>query len=80
MGLTLLALALPLVTSSANTVGVDKPHRESKEKRECAFSVQSETQYVYFGSGNNQMICAVTVTTTTLSNCNQITETNLDCA
>jgi hypothetical protein len=74
LGFTLLALALPLVTS-ANAVGVDKPTGESKRMGPCPFAIDQETVYLIL----DDIICIGTATTVTFPNCNQVSEMDWDC-
>jgi hypothetical protein len=74
LGFTLLALALPLVTS-ANAVGVDKPTGESKEKRRCQPMIQQEVLVIEF----DDITCVVVTTTATFPNCNQVSEMDWAC-
>jgi hypothetical protein len=72
LGLILLALVLPLVTS-ANEVGVDKPHEENKGKQECTQAVIRDTiitmDNVMTSDGPGVLICATQVTVIVQDDC-----------
>jgi hypothetical protein len=75
LGLTLMALALPLVTSSANAVGVDRPHGESKGMGPCAIAITQTTDVMVV----DNLTCTITTTTATFPSCNQYHDIIWDC-